>query len=257
MPLTLATVGSKGASPAPIWHPRPSSCPFTPPRRCLAQSSFVCLFLFLPSRLAALPPWRPSRLPRSTRTLLLYLSLERGGQAPLLSHCSLRGPPGCALVMGIGTGSPPRWPWHLLGTCHAAATGTSWDGTGGPFPSGTARLHRLLSLLQGRAVSLGVRPGGDPPKSHIMSPVGEEGRPLWGCSLVQNQQWPPNLSQRDVLSTMQPLSLAPERGTCPTQPFPALFPLPATLAKPGVLWLSIGAKTPSPCRARPLSPCAQ
>lgn len=249
--------GFQGSQPSPHLAPTglilPCHSPDAAPHKAALSASS-----------SSSPPVWPLSLPgahpvslRSTRTLLLYLSLERGGQAPLLSHCSLRGPPGCALVTGTGTGSPPRWPWHPLGTCHAAATGTSWDGTGGPFPSGTARLHQLLSLPQGRAVSLGVHPGGEPPQIPHHEPCGRGGEAPVVCSLVQNQQWPPNRSQRDVLSTMQPLSLAPERGTCPTQPFPALFPLPATLAKPGVLWLSIGAKTPSPCQARPLSPCAQ
>lgn len=60
-------------------------------------------------------------------------------------------------------------------------------------------------------------------------------------SPVQNWQRLPNFSQWDVPGTVPPTSLLLRGGQCPNRAISCPFLLPATLAKPWVLWLSIAA----------------
>lgn len=75
---------------------------------------------------------------------------------------------------------------------------------------------------------------------------------MWLCSLAQNWQWLPNLGQWDVPGAMPPMSLSPERGHALTRPSPVPFLLPATLAKPWVVWLSVTAHSHGECVKNPL-----
>lgn len=62
------------------------------------------------------------------------------------------------------------------------------------------------------------------------------------CSPARNWQRLLNLGQWDVPGTVPPTSLSTTRwGHAPARPSPVPFLLPATLAKPWVVWLSIAA----------------
>lgn len=181
--------GVRGSQPShPVWHQQTPS----PPPCTSAQSSFVCLFLFLSSIWPlSLPDARPGSL-CSARTLFPHSPLGRGSEPPCCPTMGYRDAPSCTLVQR-------RWgQWrgpHLAGPGSHPHTGDrscheqwvllpkalcSQDGSGGP-----AALHRLLSLPRAGLRHSGLTREDLPPAptiSHVRRAL-RRGGP-WDASLL-------------------------------------------------------------------------
>lgn len=157
----------------PAWPPCLAPADPFPPALHL-RTKQLCLPLPLPLlHLAALAPWRPSRLPLQRQDPLSPFTSGEGVRAPLLPHHGLRGCPQLHLgseEMGTVAGPPPRRSWQpstYWGPVLPRAVGAAPHSPLQPGRLGRPRGASPAALPSPcRAASLRAHPGGPSPRSH-------------------------------------------------------------------------------------------
>ncbi|XP_042646156.1 uncharacterized protein LOC116965007 [Tyto alba] len=270
MHCNLGTTGSEGASQVPTsgssrpLSQAPPSFPPLPP--VLPHTKQLCQPLPLLC-LAALPLWHPFQLPLQQKTLLLSLSLGLGSK-PRCSPISAHGNPRTVHWSGDNgdNGNATLAPTRILGTSRAAATGMR-GGHRSPKPLesgghgvGEVSLQHSFTSCFPFPIPAGLCRSGftqerSPQIPGVVSPVGKEGRSLGHVSASQSKTGSnfQTLAAGMSLAQCHPHPCPLKGGYAQTQPPPVPFLLPATLAKPWLVWLNIvahscgeGAKNPLP-----------